>query len=267
MQALWLSLKESVRCGSRLSDVANRPERCKCSLRRSCTPNKESLNSKRNHQIRNSYREVIIRRHNSRTHFCELSIGDPARIVTEMIFRRASINPSGPSRKIKRVLRVKSSIEVLERFESYREMVKENAYEQCKTHPRSTVDGNELLRFFGTTMSCCYEKSVTVFQLCRDPLCRVCGLIQSDFQTDDIQRNGIRLSTNSEELSDSIITFPQVSDDKRERAVILCRIIAGPVVNKEDRACDSIGSEHTDSKIITVKNPCAVLPCFVIVFS
>ena len=57
------------------------------------------------------------------------------------------MDPSKPPRKIKRVLKVKNSIEVLERFEDYREKVMKKAYEQHKRHQRSMVDGNELLLF------------------------------------------------------------------------------------------------------------------------
>ncbi|KAJ9182570.1 hypothetical protein P3X46_006551 [Hevea brasiliensis] len=197
-------------------------------------------------------------------------MGDPARNITEMIFHRASASPSKPSRKIRRVFRVKNSIEILERFEKYREKVKETAYKQQKTHPRSTVDGNELLRFYGTTMSCYSEKSIRVSELCKDPTCRVCRMIQCNFDTEYTRKNGIRLSTNSEELSENMINLSKL---KMERAAIVCRIIAGTVVNKVNNRvkeeCESIESEtqYAKSESLIVRNPSAVLPCFVIVFT
>ena len=68
------------------------------------------------------------------------------------------MDPSKPPWKIKKVLRVKNSIEVLERFEEYREKVMKKAYKQHKRYPRSMIDGNELLLFYGTTMACCSRK-------------------------------------------------------------------------------------------------------------
>jgi hypothetical protein len=186
-----------------------------------------------------------------------------------MIFQRASRNPSKPSTKIKTVLKVKNSAEVVERFEKYREKVKKKAYEQYKRHPRSTVDGNELLRFYGTTIVCCSEKSKQVSELCKDPSCGACRIIQSKFNTDYTRRNGIRLSTSSEDLSENMNATISVKNIKR--AAIVCRTIAGSRVNVMDEEYayfDSVGSEGLLSNInfLILGNPNAVLPCFVIVF-
>ncbi|KAG8658305.1 uncharacterized protein LOC122723346 [Manihot esculenta] len=268
MQALWLSLKENANCGSKLINVVAHPE--KCNGRRSSSYEKENFDRKLIRHTRKSFGDVIIKGYHTRTRYLELKMGDPARNITEMIFQRASTYPSKPSRKIQKVLRVKNSIEILERFEKYREKVKESAYKQQKTHPRSIVDGNELLRFYGTTMSCCSEKSMRVSELCKDPTCRVCRMIQSNFDTEYTKKNGIRLSTNSEELSENMITLSML---KMERAAIVCRIIAGTVDNKVNNGlkeeCDSIVSEaqYSESESLIVRNPSAVLPCFVIVFS
>eukprot|EP00257_Ricinus_communis_P021319 XP_015580780.1 uncharacterized protein LOC8277581 [Ricinus communis] len=269
MQALWMSLKENVNCGSKLNNVVLMPDKCSGKRKWSNRPEKENLDRELILEIRKSFGDVIIKGYLSRRKYSELKIGDPARNITEMIFQKASTNPLKPSRNIKRVMRVKNSIEILERFEKYREKVKESACKQQKTHPRSTVDGNELLRFYGTTMSCCGERSMRVSELCRDPTCRVCRMVQSNFDTEFTKKNGIRLSTNSEELTDHMIVF---SKGKTERAVLVCRIIAGAVANRVDGGkaeCDCIESEaqHSNPKSLIVRNPSAILPCFVIVFT
>lgn len=173
---------------------------------------------------------------------------------------------SKPSRKIKRVLKVKNSVEILERFEKYREKVKNRAYEQCKTNPRNSVDGNELLRFYGTVMTCS-EWSAQVSELCKDPFCRLCRIIQSNFDTEHLKKNGIRLSTSSEVLCDHMVALTKVKNMKR--AVIVCRTVAGRVANLVDGAYEDCDSFTTYSNIqdLIVKTPSAVLPCFVIVFT
>ena len=199
-----------------------------------------------------------------------IRMGDPSRKIVETIFQRALKDPSKPSRKIKRVLKVKNSVETLESFEKYREKVKKKAYdesEQRERHPRSTVDGNELLRFYGTVMTC-GKRPAQVSELCRDPFCRVCRTIQSNFDTQHLKKNGIRLSANSEELCDTMVAW----SNKVKRAVIVCRTIAGRVGNVVDggayEECDSFKSGlHSNIGDLIVKTPSAVLPCFVIVFT
>jgi hypothetical protein len=197
-----------------------------------------------------------------------LSTGDPSRNIVEMIFQRASMNPSKPLRKIKTVLKVKNSAENVERFEKYREKVKKKAYEQYKRHPRSTVDGNELLRFYGTTIVCRSGKSNRISELCKDPTCGVCRIIQSNFDTYYTRRNGVQLSTSSEDLIENMIVT--TGEENVKRAAIVCRTIAGSTVNMVDgeyQDFDSVGSsQFSNLERLMVLSPNAVLPCFVIVF-
>ncbi|GLT83640.1 hypothetical protein SLE2022_019170 [Rubroshorea leprosula] len=270
MHAIWASLKENVNCVSKLTDAVARPENC--SKKNVCSLEKQNLEKQIIHQleVERPFREVLFRPNYPRTQFHELKTGDTSRNVVEMIFQRASMEPSKPPKKIKRVLRVKNSVEVVERFEKYREKVMKNAYEKNKRHPRSMVDGNELLLFFGTTMACCSSRnSKLVSQLCIDPSCRVCRIIHSKFDMEFTRKNGIQLSTRSEELSDTMVTL-QVK--KNMRAVIVCRTIAGRIANTVDgifEEYDSIGREGLNSSLeyLIVRNPCAILPCFVIVFT
>ena len=84
----------------------------------------------------------------------------------------------------------------------YREKVMKKAYEQHKRHPRSMVDGNELILFYGTTIACCSRKPKQVSELCKDPSCRACRIIHSRFNMEFTRKNGIRMSTSSEEVSE-----------------------------------------------------------------
>lgn len=264
MLAVWVSLKENVNCVAKLSDVVGRPEK-NCGNSRTQNPEKELV-----HQLRNPFREALFRPIHPKTQFCELNVGDPSRNIIELIFQSASMDPSKskPSWKIKRVLKVKNSIEVLKRFEDYREKVIKKANQQHERHPRSTIDGNELLLFYGTTMACC-RKPKPVPELCKDPSCRACRIIHSRFDMEFTRKNGVRLSTSSEEVCDNMVSFKL---KKLKRAVIVCRVIAGSIGNTIDGAredFDSIGriGRHSNLEYLVVPNPSAILPCFLIVFN
>lgn len=200
----------------------------------------------------------------------ELGIGHPSRNVIEMIFRASSTKPTKCSRKIKRVLKVNNPLDILAKFEKYRETVMISCNEQQKRHPRSIVDGNELLQFYGTTMSCCGRNTLQVSELCRDPTCRVCRIIQSGFNTSYNKIYGIRLSMNSEQMSEDMAAIAKGKNAKK--AVIICRTIAGGIAGMEgggscEQEYESVGDGlYTKPKSMIVRNPTAVLPCFIIVF-
>ncbi|CAK9148849.1 unnamed protein product [Ilex paraguariensis] len=264
MHAMWISLKESFNCGSKLTDVIISQ---RTSLR-SCTGEK-NLEGDRVHPKGRPMREVIFQKTYTRNLYHELDISNSSRNVVKLIFQAAASHPSKHSRKIKKVLRVNNSEETLEKFEKYREMVKNKSYKQHKRHPRIIVDGNEILQFYGTTMNCCRRKLSKVSELCNDPACRVCRLIQSGFNTAYNRRNGIQLSTSSEEFSEDKNTIAKEACVKK--ATIVCRTIAGTVVNMFDgeyeEEYDSVGSgRNTKAEYLFVRDPSAVLPCFVIIF-
>ncbi|KAK9269718.1 hypothetical protein L1049_001496 [Liquidambar formosana] len=142
-------------------------------------------------------REVVFRQSDIRRRFYELNVGDPSGNIIEMIFQAASTNPSKQSREIKRILRVKNLFEVLER-----------------RHPRSMVDGNELLRFYSTTMTCCTGKPNWVSELCKESTCGVCRTIQSNFDM-EYTKNRIQWSTSSEALSETMIANSKGKNVKR----------------------------------------------------
>ena len=84
----------------------------------------------------------------------ELLEGDSSRRIVEIICRASWPKPDNPFNKIERILKVHNMHRTLARFEEYREAVKVKASKLSKKHPRCLADGNELLRFYGTTVLC-----------------------------------------------------------------------------------------------------------------
>ncbi|KAL3508406.1 hypothetical protein ACH5RR_027807 [Cinchona calisaya] len=266
MHALWIYLKENTKCGSKLTDVVcSQEDQIKCKSRWSV----KKPESKLGHPVQNIVRPQIFGQNYIRMRYIELEIGDPSRNIVEKIIRAASAEPSKHFSKIRKVLKVINPIDILEKFERYRETVKKSSFEQYKKHPRTIIDGNEMLQFYGTTMTCCTGKT-KVSELCKDPCCRVCRIIQSGFNTAYNKASGIRLNTSSEELSEDITVISRGKDVKR--AVIVCRAIAGRVVNLDGDAseqdCDSLGDGvHSRIEYLNLRNPSSVLACFIMVFS
>ncbi|CAL5335583.1 hypothetical protein CsSME_00018135 [Camellia sinensis var. sinensis] len=273
MYAIWVSLKENLSCRSKLTDAICRPE--KIGKHRKFIFKKENSESELVHPMEERVCELVFRQNHPPNWYYELNTGDPSRNIIEMIIRAASTYPSQHCKKIKRVLRVNNSANTVERFEKYRETVKNRTREgQHKQNLRTTVDGNELLQFYGTTMNCCSRKpSKKVSDTCKDPTCRVCRVIQSGFNTAYTRKNGIRLSTSSEEVSEDAIGFAEGKKNLK-RAVVVCRTIAGTVANAiddekswEEHDSVRIGRLYSEAEYLIVQNPSAVLPCFVVVFN
>ena len=84
----------------------------------------------------------------------ELVEGDSSRKIVEIICRTSWLKSENQSGRIERVLKVHNMQRTLARFEEYRETVKIKASKLPKKHPRCLADGNELLRFYGTTVAC-----------------------------------------------------------------------------------------------------------------
>lgn len=275
MDAIWVSWKKSLNCRDKLTDDVQPLEKAALTEKCQVTPEKK------------------LARHSSRKEVCqnryhELKEGDPSRSVIEKIFNAAcssntTTNPSQQSIKIKRVLRVKNPQETVERFEKYREMVKKKAsVDQLKQHPRSMVDGNELLCFYPTTMNCCTPRKPTKSgsgDLCEDYRCRACRIVETRFHVEHYKRNGIiqMCITNSTSpicwSGDSVQKGKKTEDVKK--AVIICRMVAGRIMNlvdgegcgEDEGSYDSIRGEGFSpySEYLMVRNPDAVLPCFLVV--
>ncbi|XP_028758459.1 uncharacterized protein LOC114717486 isoform X2 [Neltuma alba] len=254
MNAFWVSLKENVKCGNKLTDVVIRQQPAVRSGKENRNMNNRDNNDDGHSNPLASQASLVATTPSMdppKLH--ELSIGDPSRKIVEMIFHKAWMNTSTPQKKVRTVFKVSISPEMLERFENYREVVKKKACEQNPRHPRSIVDGNELLRFYGTTMRCFQGKSVQkVKYLCNDPSCSVCQTIQFNFDTEFSRMSSARAKTE-------------------RSAVIVCRIIAGTSVHEvngqiEGSCSNGVGKMQFSLDKFVDRNPSAILPCFVLVF-
>lgn len=78
----------------------------------------------------------------------------------------------------------------LSRFEEYREMVKIKASKLSKKHPRCLADGNELLRFYGTTVACQLGMNSSS-NLYVSEKCSVCRIIRHGFTMQKELKGGI----------------------------------------------------------------------------
>ena len=177
------------------------------------------------------------------------------------------MNPEKQNKKIERVLKVMNSPEMLQRFEEYRETVKKRARGLCRRNPRSMVDGNELLMFYATSMSCCCSrKAQKILVLCENHICGACRIIQSGFETEETKTNGIQMSAVSDASDDEMASV--VKGKKVKRAVVLCRVIAGRVAGMVGGGEEGFDSVRSGQLVhLFLRNPSAVLPCFVIVCS
>ncbi|KAG9153810.1 hypothetical protein Leryth_005938 [Lithospermum erythrorhizon] len=98
--------------------------------------------------------EALEVHHLSKHAVTELVEGDSSRKIVEIICRSSGLKSESQCGRIERVLKVHNMPKTLARFEEYREMVKTKASKLPKKHPRCIADGNELLRFHGTTVAC-----------------------------------------------------------------------------------------------------------------
>ncbi|KAI4296526.1 hypothetical protein L6164_036476 [Bauhinia variegata] len=157
--------------------------------------------------------------------------------------------------------------EAVASFEEYRDMVKTNAGKLQKKHPRCLADGNELLRFQGTTVACSLGINGSS-GLCTLDHCGVCQILRHGFGS-----SGIFTSSTSGKAIDSIVVCKERPPARK--SVILCRVIAGRIhdplreIEEEgDLEFDSLAGEmSSDSDIgeLYLLNPSALLPCFVVI--
>ncbi|KAA8519946.1 hypothetical protein F0562_014144 [Nyssa sinensis] len=127
MPAVWFALKRSLQCKSETSDV---------------------------HDPKVNEWEDVQAHHLSKHAVTELVEGDSSRKIVEIICRTSWSKSDNDCGTGERILKVHNMQKTLAQFEDYREMVKIKASKLPKKHPRCLADGNELLRFYGTTLEC-----------------------------------------------------------------------------------------------------------------
>ncbi|XP_022942714.1 uncharacterized protein LOC111447669 isoform X2 [Cucurbita moschata] len=216
--------------------------------------------------------------HLSKHAVTELVEGDSSRKIVEIICRTSWLKSENQSGRIERVLKVHNMQRTLARFEEHRETVKIKASKLPKKHPRCLADGNELLRFYGTTVACSLGLNGSS-SLCISEKCCVCRIIRNGFSAKTEMKEGIGVFTTS--TSARAFTSIEVSGGGEEggmvrKAMIVCRVIAGrvhrPLENIQEMAgqtgFDSLAGKvglHSNIEELYLLNPRALLPCFVVI--
>ena len=210
----------------------------------------------------------------------ELPDGHPSRNVVEIIFQSSWSPDEFPSR-VEMIYKVENGSRTVTRFEEYRETVKIRASKLQKKHPRCLADGNELLRFHGTTVACGLGINGST-SLCTAEKCCVCRIIRNGFSAKREKNNGVGVFTasTSGRAFESILV--EEGDGERtvtvRKVLIVCRVIAGrvhrPVENVEEMnglmmsGFDSLAGKvglYTNVEELYLLNPRALLPCFVVI--
>ncbi|KAK4347042.1 hypothetical protein RND71_033381 [Anisodus tanguticus] len=220
--------------------------------------------------------EAVEAHHLSKHAVTELVEGDSSRKIVEIICRTSWSKPENNSNGIERILKVHNMQKVLAQFEEYRELVKIKASKLAKKHPRCLADGNELLRFYGTTVECSLGINNSS-SLCTSEKCKVCRILSHGFSIKKEINGGVGVFTAStsgraleaiEENDESIICL--------RKALIVCRVIAGRVHRPLENVQELIGQSGFDSlagkvglysniEELYLLNPKALLPCFVVI--
>ncbi|TMX03522.1 hypothetical protein EJD97_015855 [Solanum chilense] len=216
----------------------------------------------------------------------ELGPEDSSRNIVEIIFKSSWLKKDNPICKIERILKVHNTKRTIQRFEDCRDAVKIHAVATGKKNPRCAADGNELLRFYCTSLTCTLGARGSSSLCGSVPGCGVCTTIRHGFQGN--KTSGVRTTASSGRAHDCL-----GSGMARRRAMIVCRVIAGRVKQnvgasptKEEENCSVSGSgsglSATGSTIydsvaghvgiysnleeLYVFNPRAILPCFVVIY-
>ncbi|XP_004505426.1 uncharacterized protein [Cicer arietinum] len=219
--------------------------------------------------------EAAEAHHLSKHAVTELVEGDSSRKIVEIICRTSWLKSENHCGRIERVLKVHNMQKTLARFEEYREMVKIKASKLQKKHPRCLADGNELLRFYGTTVSCSLGLNGSS-SLCLSEKCCVCRIIRNGFSAKNELKGGIGVFTTS--TSGRAFECIEILDDEPSlrKALIVCRVIAGrvhrPLENIQEMASqtgfDSLAGKvglYSNIEELYLLNPRALLPCFVVI--
>lgn len=207
----------------------------------------------------------------------ELGPEDSGRNIVEIIFKSSWLKKDRTICKIERILKVHNTQRTIQRFEDCRDVVKLRANNNTKKNPRCAADGNELLRFHCTSLTCSLGAR-GASSLCGSvPGCGVCTIIRHGFQGS----KGVRTTASSGRAHDYCL---ESTDEGGRRAMLVCRVIAGRVrrsINDApaeeeiiapslDCSYDSVGGSagmYSNLEELVVFNPRAILPCFVVIYN
>lgn len=219
----------------------------------------------------------------------ELSKEDSSSQIIETICRTGNWSDESERMlgQVESVLKVQNLPTTFSRFEEYREMVKLNADKSQKKQPRCVADGNELLRFHGTTITCSLGTNRSS-GLCTSRYCNVCQILRHGSYTNKEFHGSFGIFTTStcgkafESIDSSVFDNMRYSHRQR-KCVIVCRVIAGRIlhcpVDHDHEIIEESGNDGFDSlaekrsnsnseidEELYVLNPSAILPCFVVIF-
>ncbi|KAM0010654.1 putative transcription factor C2H2 family [Helianthus debilis subsp. tardiflorus] len=196
----------------------------------------------------------------------ELGPEDSGRNIVEIIFKSSWLKKDHPIFTIERILKVHNTRRTIQRFEDCREAVKTRA---TATASRCAADGNELLRFHCTTISCSLGSRNSTTLCSAVPGCGVCTVIRHGFQS--TKSVGAWTTASSGRAHDCLGV-----DARGRRAMLVCRVIAGKVKRVEENAppeddevYDSMAGSaglYSNLEELYVYNPKAILPCFVVIY-
>ncbi|KAJ0087428.1 hypothetical protein Patl1_09554 [Pistacia atlantica] len=134
----------------------------------------------------------------------ELGPEDSSRNIVEIIFKSSWLKKDNPICKIERILKVHNTQRTIQRFEDCRDAVKTRALNSARKNPRCAADGNELLRFHCTTLSCNLGSRGSSSLCSSVPGCSVCTIIRHGFQGKECKGVGIRTTASSGRAHDSL---------------------------------------------------------------
>ncbi|KAE9600144.1 hypothetical protein Lal_00045743 [Lupinus albus] len=207
----------------------------------------------------------------------ELGPEDSGRNIVEIIFKSSWLRKDNTICKIERILKVHNTQRTIQRFEDCRDTVKTRALNTTKKNPRCAADGNELLRFHCTTLTCALGSRGSSALCSAVPGCGVCTIVRHGFRGGDGSK-GVKTTASSGRAHDSVKCGVE-----NRRAMLVCRVIAGRVKRVENDApplteeenvsvvgsYDSVAGYtgiYSNLEELLVFNPKAILPCFVVIY-
>uniref|UniRef100_A0A0D9WTC4 C2H2-type domain-containing protein n=1 Tax=Leersia perrieri TaxID=77586 RepID=A0A0D9WTC4_9ORYZ len=214
----------------------------------------------------------------------ELVEGESSRKVVEIICKAGW--PKSENPPCHRVLKVHNAASSVSRFEEFRETVKSRAAKltTTKRHPRCLADGNELLRFHATTLSCSLAGAGAGGGVCASGNgCGVCRIIRHGFSAARDVKDGVGVfttSTSKRALDDCVAAGDGEVEAGVRKALLVCRVVAGrihrPLDNLQEAVATAAAQPGFDSvagkvgdygsiEELYLLNPRALLPCFVVV--
>ncbi|XP_045821750.1 uncharacterized protein LOC123914592 [Trifolium pratense] len=177
--------------------------------------------------------------------------------------------------QIEHVLKVQNMQETFASFEEFRETTKINAEKLQIKHPRCLVDGNEMLRFHGTTIACSLGINGSS-NPCTLDQCGLCQILRLGFSANQKFEDTIGVFTAST-CGKAFDSIKSLNKPFMRKCVIVCRVIAGRINNPLQEIQEMSDSDYDslvksincqlDIEELIVLNPRAVLPCFVVMYT